>query len=192
MADRDEDIRSLQLAYDDIVRERDRLRSAQASVTRQLGPLPVSAGIAISVVGALARNRVDEGWLIVASVLLLLLVVVGILFSVLAPYRRLRAEHADELAREATGGRGSEQTAGAIDHKLGFNEQLPTERWLKTWSSSSDGYMGHCVLPDDRSDTPSTSGLQDGFDAERTGLYLVQLLFVALIAALVIGLLGGR
>jgi hypothetical protein len=201
VAEREEYIRSLRLAYDDIVRERDRLRSARASVTRQLGPLPASAGIAISIVATFARSRVDEGWLIVASALLLTLVVVSILFSVLAPYRRLRAQCEDELAREAAGGQAAQPTSGAAEHKLGFNVNLPEELWLRhmvrlerriygplrnTHRSFRHPFKGSFRPPF------RIRNLQDGFDAERTGLYLVQLLFVALIAALVVGLLVGR
>ena len=190
MAEREEDIGSLRLAYDDIVRERDRLRSARASVTRQLGPLPASAGIAISVVGALARGRVDELWLIVALALLLLLVVVSVLFSVLAPYRRLRAQCEDELAREAAGGQAAQPTAEAAEHKLGFNVNLPEEVWLRHMVELERRIYGPLRTTDRPFRHPfKIKNLQDGFDAERTGLYLVQLLFVALIAALVIALL---
>jgi hypothetical protein len=181
VAEREEDVGSLRLAYDDIVRERDRLRSARASVTRQLGPLPASAGIAISVVAALSRSRVDEGWLIVALVLLLLIVVVSVLFSVLAPYRRLRAEYEDEMGREAP---------EAAEHKLGFNVNLPEEVWLRHMVELERRIYGPLRTTDPPFRHPfKIKTLQEGFDAERTGLYLVQLLFVALIAALVIALL---
>jgi hypothetical protein len=193
IAEHDEDIRTLQLAYDDIVRERDRLRSARASVTRQLGPLPVSGGIAISVVGGLGRDRVDEGWLIVASGLLLLMVVVGILFSVLAPYRWLRAKHEDELAHEVASGKAAERAIVAIEHEVGFDEQLPPGRWLTYMIELERRVYGPLRAGRGSFRHPfKIRTLQDGFDAERTGLYLVQLLFVALIAVLVIGLLGGR
>jgi hypothetical protein len=193
VADREEDIGSLQLAYEDIIRERDRLRSARASVTRQLGPLPASAGIAISVVGALASSRVDDAWLIVASVLLLLLVVVGIVFSVLAPYRSLRAQHEEEMARETASDRAAEPTAGSTEHKLGFDEQRSKALWLNHMVELERRVYGP-LRADRRSFRHpfKIRTLQQGFDAERTGLYLVQLLFVALIAALVTGLLVGR
>ena len=193
MTDRDEDIRSLQLAYDDIVRERDRLRSARASVTAQLGPLPASAGIAISVVGALASNRVEDAWLIVASVLLLILVLVGIVFSVLVPYRRLRAHHEDEVARVTASPRAPEPTAGASEHELGFSEQLPRRLWLEHMIELERRIYGPLHANRRSFRHPfNIRSLQDGFDAERTGLYLIQLLFVALIAALVTGLLLGQ
>jgi hypothetical protein len=54
---------ALSLAYQDIVTERDRLRAARAAITRQLGPLPASAGIAISLVGALAEKGARWRWL---------------------------------------------------------------------------------------------------------------------------------
>lgn len=188
VGDHEEDIASLQLAFDDVVRERDRLRSARASVTRQLGPLPASAGIAISVVGALASNRVDKGWLIVALVLLALIVATGIVFSVLAPYRRLRAQHEHDLARKAAGS----QAAEPAEYQLGFDEHVSNKRWLEHMVELERRIYGPL-----RTSQRSVRGpfkirtLQEGFDAERTGLYFVQLLFVVLIAALVIGLLAG-
>jgi hypothetical protein len=189
----DRDIGSLRLAYDDIVRERDRLRSARASVTRQLGPLPASAGIAISVVGALATGRVDSGWLIVALVLLVLLVVISILFSLLPPYRRLRAQFEDELTRETAGGQATRPIARTGEHKLGFDVNLPEELWLRHMVDLERRIYGPLCTSRRAFRHPfGITNLQDGFNAERTGLYLVQLLFVALIAALVVGLLVGR
>jgi hypothetical protein len=37
-----------------------------------------------------------------------------------------------------------------------------------------------------------TKNLQDGFDAERTGLFIVQFLFVCVVVTLVAGVLAGR
>jgi hypothetical protein len=190
MADHKEDVHSLQLAYDDIVRERDRLRSARASVTRQLGPLPASAGIAISVVAALARNRVDKIWLIVALGLLGLIVVVGILFSMLAPYRRLRARFEHVLREDAGGQAGHKTTA---EYQLGFDKDVSNECWLEHMVELERRIYGPLRTRQRSFKSPfKIRTLQDGFDAERTGLYIVQLLFVALITVLVVGLLGGR
>jgi hypothetical protein len=122
---------TLTRASQDIINERDRLRSARASVTRQLGPLPASAGIAISLVGALARNAVSEAWLIVALSLLFVLVCVSIAYSLLPPYRKLRAKYEYELANEVKVGSAADTTRSGKSPKLGFDEGASVGDWLE-------------------------------------------------------------
>jgi hypothetical protein len=51
-----EDPLPLRLVYDDLVRERDRLRDARRSVTSQLGPLPVASAVVVGLFGGLSRD----------------------------------------------------------------------------------------------------------------------------------------
>jgi hypothetical protein len=146
----DDKLATLRLAYEDVVRERDRLRDARASITSQLG-LPASAGIAIGVVGALQED-VDGAWLVIASALLLVMVVTSIAFSRLAPYRKLRADR---------------------KVKVGGDAEAGEEKWLEDMIELERGLYG---------------SLEKALEAELAALYAVQLLFVAIIGVLVLGL----
>jgi hypothetical protein len=44
------DAATLRLVYDDVVRERDRLRDARRAVTSQLEPFPVASAVVVGVV----------------------------------------------------------------------------------------------------------------------------------------------
>jgi hypothetical protein len=187
-----EAIETLKLAYKDIVHERDRLRDARASFTRQLGPLPASAGIAISLVGALAKN-VSEAWLWAAVGLLFLLICVSITYSLLSPYRALRAKYEGLLAEETQASPAAEPVRSDKPHELGFDEGAATRDWLEHMIrlerlvyGSLDASRRSFRLP------VRIANLQDAFDAERTGVYAVQVLFVGIIGVLVAGVLIGR
>jgi hypothetical protein len=167
---------ALNRAYEDIVTERDRLRDARGAITRQLGPLPASAAIAISLVGALTE-KASAIALGVAVGLFGALVGVSIVYSVLPPYRKLRAKYED----------------GEKPHELGFDEHARATDWLEHMIGlerriygSLDANRANFRLPF------GIENLQDSFDAERTGLFIVQALFVLVIATLVVGVLVGR
>lgn len=182
-----ETLGALTLAYEDIVHERDRLRDARASVTSQLGPLPASAGIAVSLVGTLA-DGVNDGWLIVAAGLFVLLVVISMRYSGLWPYRRLRAKYERELA----GRRDAEPKGTVQPHKLGCREDVSAREWLEHAIQLERRIYGPLRIGRPPIRLPfKIANLQDGFDAERTGLYAVQLVFVGVIVALIIGVLAG-
>lgn len=182
---------TLELAYKDVICERDRLRDARASVTRQLGPLPASAGIAITVVGALAQD-VSEAWLIVAFSLLVLLVCVSITYSLLWPYRRLRATYEEKLAESAKARPATDPVSPEKPHKLGFDEGAAVSEWLVHMIQLERQIYGPLDASRRSFRLPfGIANLQDGFDAERTGLYAVQALFVFVIGALVVGVLVG-
>ena len=111
----------------------------------------------------------------------------------LVPYRRLRAHYEDELARVIASGRAPEPTAGASEHELGCSERLPRRLWLEHMIELERRIYGPLHANRRSFRHPfNIRSLQDGFDAERTGLYLIQLLYVAVIAALVTGLLLGE
>jgi hypothetical protein len=165
---------ALSLAYQDIVTERDRLRAARAAITRQLGPLPASAGIAISLVGALAE-KASAVALVVALVLFGVLVAVSIAYTFLPPYRTLRAKYEYH------------------SHELGFDEHAGAKEWLEHMIALERRIYGTVNTRRPYFRRPRGIGnLQDGFDAELTGLFIVQLLFVAVVVTLVAGVLAGR
>jgi hypothetical protein len=72
--DASENLETLKLRYQQVLAERDRLRSARAGVTSRLGPLPASAAIVIGLAGGVAHG-VDPGYLIAAAILLFVLIV---------------------------------------------------------------------------------------------------------------------
>jgi hypothetical protein len=181
---------ALTLAYKDIITERDRLRDARGSITSKLGPLPASAGIAISLVGALAQE-VSAVALGVAVSLFLLLISVSITYSLVWPYRRLRAKYERELALEANS--SSVAKHGDKPFELGFDEHASGTDWLEHMIKLERRIYGSLDAGGRSFRLPfGITNLQDGFDAERTGLVIVQLLFVAVIGTLVVGVLVGR
>src|SRR5438128_10999359 len=82
---------TLRLGYGGLCAGRNRLRDARSSCSRQLGPLPVVAGISTGTIAVFARH-VHTSWLLwVALGLLAVLVVVSILYSSVPAYRQIRA-----------------------------------------------------------------------------------------------------
>jgi hypothetical protein len=91
-----DDLRVLRLALQDIRSENERLREARSSITAQLGPLPISAGIIAGVVAAFPGPRSGSAWqhalIIGALVAFALMVLLSMRYSTLKPYRKLRDE----------------------------------------------------------------------------------------------------
>src|SRR3712207_5327810 len=114
---------SARLSYEQVVRERDRLRDARGAITRQLGPLPVAAGISTALVGAVADKPGKPVFLYLALCTLAVLVLVSFLYSGMRPYRQLRALHEEEWRL------GLEQRHPGILGKAERND-LPPEVFL--------------------------------------------------------------
>jgi hypothetical protein len=184
----DPELEVLKLRYEDVVRECDRLRSARASVTTRLGPLPASAAIVIGLVGTVG-NDVGEGYLIAAVALFGLIVLLSMLFSSLAPYRLIR---------------GRRIAANRVRDKCENDDELPfvgntvgeardPAIWLYEMLELEDEIYGRLrtsqprLLPRKWKDLD----LQDAFDIERYALNVVQLMFAAIIIVLVVGILGS-
>jgi hypothetical protein len=95
-------VTTLNLVYEDLVRERDRLRDARRSVTSQLGPLPAASGVVIGLFGALGP-RVQgamKPYFIVALILLLVIAGVSTVALTSSPYRKLREGAVKDLKKE--------------------------------------------------------------------------------------------
>jgi hypothetical protein len=84
---------TLKVAYEEIRRESERLRDARAFITRQLGPLPISAGVVAGLVTGFAssgQSSIHHVWILyVAGGLFVLLAVLSIVYGNLKPYRQL-------------------------------------------------------------------------------------------------------
>jgi hypothetical protein len=183
--DTTDELGALTLSYDDVRRERERLRDARAGLTRQLGPLPVSAGIAVSLVAAFSEDGV-RGPLWIAFALFLLLILVSILYSSMRPYRQLRAAK-EEGWRAGLRDRYPDVARTAQDQGLQVEDLLSERDWYAAMLRLEREVYGDPRL-ENRPGLPTRElqDLQDGLDRERTGLFLVQLLFGLVIASLLL------
>lgn len=179
----DDGLGVLKAAYEDIRRENERLRDARASVTRQLGPLPLSAAVVAGLVTGFAppgKQPIQHTWMLVAAGgLFAALVLLSILYSNLKPYRQLRAKKEESLKRPDQ----------IVDQLLNPPHQAASPRIEAEW------YSGMIRLEREVRGEPrskwhrfpwGTQSLVDGFDKERTGLVLVQGLFAAVIVFLIL------
>jgi hypothetical protein len=165
----DQELKVLELRDGDLSNERDRLRSARASFTSRLGPLPASAGIVIGLAGAVA-DHIEEWAIWAAGGVFVAIVLVSLFNSSLPPYRVLRALHAKED--------GYDLNDPTIDAKA----------WLKRKIALEKAIYGTPGEPTPRTMLrPKT--LQQAFDIERRALFIVQSLFAAIILALLAGIL---
>jgi len=147
---------TLKFVYEDLVRERDRLRDARRAITSQLGLLPTASAVVVTVFGALS-NDIHGGQSTLLFGLALAAFVVMVLIGTIAvfPPRSFRKLRKEALQRLPEGGRGLDQE--------------PTVEWL---SSMID------------LERKLTSRLETALGEERGALLLVEGLFVAQIVLL--------
>ena len=147
---------TLKFVYEDLVRERDRLRDAGRAITSKLGLLSMASAVVVTLFGALS-NDIHGGRSTLLFEFALAAFVAMVLVGTIAvfpprPYRKLRKEALQKLP---DGGRGLDQE--------------PTVEWL---SSMID------------LERKLTSRLETTLGEERGALLLVQGLFVAQIVLL--------
>jgi hypothetical protein len=184
--ERDHEVAALRRSYEELRRESVRLRDARAAVTRQLGPLPISAGISISLVAAFSEDAA-AGPLWVAFGLLFLLIGLSIAYSNMRPYRQLRAVR-EQSWRKQLAARHPEAAQRAKKSGLLVEDLLPERDWYAAMIELERQIYGDLDRTDNRHAPPThdLQDLQDGFDRERTGLFAVQLLFGLVIACLLL------
>jgi hypothetical protein len=95
------DVRTLELAYEDGVHERDRLRDARRSVTSQLGPLPAASAIVVGLFGALSDDIHGMTTVIIYGVALALFVAIAAVSTRAITYEPYRVQR--ENAEKAVG-----------------------------------------------------------------------------------------
>jgi hypothetical protein len=161
-----DDLDALKLKYAYVRAENLRLRDGRAALTRQLGPLPIGAAVVAGLVTGFTGKTHNVGLLIAALVLFGVLVAVSIWYSSMKPYRVLRHEHEAKFPRSATSERDWYKNAIALENAL-YGEP-----------SKQKGYRRHRPA--------EINGLQEGYDRERSGLFVVQGLFAAVIVLLII------
>jgi hypothetical protein len=94
-------VRTLELAYENGVRERDRLRDARRSVTSQLGPLPAASAIVVGLFGALSDDIHGITTVIIYGVALALFVAIAAVSTRAITYEPYRVQR--ENAEKAVG-----------------------------------------------------------------------------------------
>ena len=179
---RNELLEARRLEYGYLREENKRLRDGRAELTRQLGPLPIGAAVVAALVAGLPETRrgglvIHHPWLLwVALGLGVLMMIVSLAYSGLKPYRELRAKQAqlDRLRSSADTEPAWYDAAIELERAI-YGEKPALDKWWKrlgrwlgrTWPKHNIG------------------DLQEGYDRERIGLYLVQALFAAVVIFLV-------
>jgi hypothetical protein len=159
-------IEALKLEYEYVRKENIRLRDGRASLTRQLGPLPISAAIVAGLVTGFASTVHTNAFLWLALGLFAVLVLISILYSSMQPYRVLRRD------REAAFPRSTESPARWYENAIALEKAIYGD-------PADKGLRAH--LP-----TFKIKSLQDGYDRERSGLFIVQGLFALVIIFLIV------
>jgi hypothetical protein len=160
-------VEALKLEYEYVRNENIRLRDGRASLTRQLGPLPISAAIVAGLVTGFTSTVHRNAFLWIALGLFGVLVVISILYSSMKPYRVLRRE------READFPRATQSPARWYEDAIALEEAIYGD------PSDSKGLRTH--LP-----TSTVKSLQDGYKRERSGLFIVQGLFALVVILLIV------
>ena len=160
-------VEALKLEYEYVRRENLRLRDGRASLTRQLGPLPISAAIVAGLVTGFTSKVPGNVLLWIALSLFGVLVLISILYSTMKPYRVLRRE------KEAGFPRSTHSPVLWYENAIALEEAI--------YGDPSDGKGLRVRLP-----TPNVKSLQEGYDRERTGLFIVQGLFALVIVLLIL------
>jgi hypothetical protein len=161
----------LRLTHKQATEERDRIRAARAFFARQLGPLPAVAGISLGAVAAFS-DEIRTKWLLwVALGFFALMVVASIGYSRMPPYRVLRSQRTkgpDGIADGSQARTEIEWYANEIKLEHSIYDSPTNESWFRRlWPESRPG-----------------QDLQDQMDKERFGVFLVQILFLCVIASL--------
>ena len=156
---------ALKLEYEFVRGENIRLRNGRAALTRKLGPLPISAAIVAGLVTGLAGEVEADAFLWSALIVFGALVVVSILYSSMKPYRALRQQaESSPRSRES--------------REEWYDQAIDLERTIYG-DPAPRGLRGY--LP-----SFNVQSLQEGYDRERRGLFIVQLLFAAVIVLLIV------
>jgi hypothetical protein len=189
----------LKAAYAAARDENERLRDARRGVTRQLGPLPISASVVAGLVAGFNTESIQcESLLWLALVLLVtVLIPLSILYSNMRPYRALREdkeellekqrvfkkdERPSEIAEALTTGPPANPTKELIQW---YESMLSLERSIYGGGERKHWYCWRTP----RLRTPIDS-LVEGFERERSGLVVVQFVFAVVILLLVLSRLS--
>jgi hypothetical protein len=160
-------VEALRLEYEYVRAENIRLRDGRASLTRQLGPLPISAAIVAGLVTGFTETAQNDVVLLIALALFGVLVLISILYSNARPYRILRGEKERDFPRSTD------------SPQRWYESAIDLEKAIYGRPSDDTGLRAH--LPKRKIES-----LQDGYDRERSGLFVVQGLFAVVIVLLIV------
>ena len=178
-----DELATLRATYQRLSHERDRLRDARGFFARGLGPAPASAGIATGVVAALGDGK-NPGFLFAAVGVLVAMVTVSIAYDGALAYRHLYARRIKAL--RSTGLQEEELLPKASDWHQKPEDRLREVKWYRAMISVEREIYGP-EYDHNRFRLPcvAVTNLQDGVDLERTGVRLVQGLWVVVVGLLV-------
>ena len=178
-----QELATLKLTYERLCQERDRLRAARGFFARGLGPAPASAGIATALVAALGDGK-NPGLLAAATGVLIAMILLSIAYDGKPAYRHL---YASEIKAIRTQIAGHPRLAKSSDRwEQEPEDLLPPAEWYRAMIQLERALYGR-EREKNRLAAPwkSVRNLQDGADVERTGVRLVQTLWVIVVALLV-------
>jgi hypothetical protein len=164
----------LKLTLEDLQRENERLRDARGSVAAQLGPLPLSAAIVAGLVtgfGGAGKTHLDHACLVGALVAFGAMVLVGVLYSAVRPYRKLR-----DAAEQDCQPSASTSQLQYLERMIRIEDEV---RGRSIGEGGSTTRLLRPVLP------WRAANLQEAFDAEWQGLFVTKILFIAAIVLLI-------
>lgn len=168
---------TLKLRFEDLRRENDRLRDARSEITKQLGPLPISAAVVAGLISGFATSgqvHLDRGLTYAALGTFLAMVIVSSISSVLQPYRRLR----EKVEKR---GPKPDSTTTRADW---YAQMIEVEQRVR--GKNKEG-LGSALARQIPVPLPwKAKTLQSACDQEWKGLFLTKLLFVAVIALLIL------
>jgi hypothetical protein len=175
------DVETLQLIYDRLVLERDRLRDARRAVTAQLGPLPAAAAVLLGLFAGLPENVHNRGLVWAALALFIGVILLSAWGIRISPYRRLSGD----------------LDAPTTQDGLRDDDSLPRKDWLLERIKQErriyyGAPAGGTQRPQNWRDRWLTRArcqplsLQASFDRERSTLLMVQILLAAEVVLLVV------
>jgi hypothetical protein len=203
-----DELETLKAALEDIRRENERLRNARGSVTRQLGPLPISAAAVAGLIAAFPGTHpgspAQRHLIYWALGVFGLMVLLSMRYSALRPYRKLRdAEEAtmtkarkpipesiaDDIRsryrQKPVGHAGSD----GFEQARWYAAMIAVERSVRGKTARRPWWLRLLRVP--LLLWPrQAKNLQEGFDLEWQGLFVVQALFAAVIVLLIIARLS--
>jgi hypothetical protein len=204
----DSEITVLRLTYEELQRENIRLRDARASLTGQLGPLPISAAIVAGLVSGFSVSgnaSLNKPLVIIALVLFALMVLVSVGYSQLIPYRKLRDERRPMAGEGLADGSRPDRSG---EHEW-YVAMIALERAIRAGSSAAaplpaaanrqqgqadgdaDGEGGTDFSAKARSAAGlvwpvSPDNLEAAYDVEWRGVFITKLLFMLVVVLLIL------
>ena len=185
MPEETSEVQALRLRFEDVRRENERLRDARSDITKQLGPLPISAAVVAGLITGFettGKSHLDHTLTRWALGVFAAMVCVSVLSSVLKPYRRLR----DKVEAKADG----PKPGAAKSPKAWYEAMIELEENVRGTTKSGfwPWVARHSPVP-----IPFfAKDLQSACDQEWKGLFLTKMLFVAVIVLLILARLDGE